>query len=368
MRKLFLLVLLLVVAACAGYTSPEKIKIAFDDIPYKTEKNLRIGYTLQTWEYEKEGFELQQIKVLDKDSMEELCVIEKENLPKIYKDPISPDPYFTFDTLTNYYLSIQLPIPLGKTPPKAVFHRLLFKKIADSSEVTVEGAAFSPRASESPMVISSPLKGKNMVFLNQSNNGYHFCVLIFTGGVIFRPERYAFDMIEPSDDLAELTSGDPAKNTSYFHYGKTIYAVADGVVGRIQDGLPENSGNAQDITFSTSAELPGNYLMQDLGGGKYAFYGHCIPGSFLVKEGDRIKEGDPIARLGNSGNSSGPHLHFQITDGPDFFMSNGQPFVLKQYTKTGEADTEGSSIVLQPNQYQTFTNAMMEVSTVFRVE
>lgn len=111
--------------------------------------------------------------------------------------------------------------------------------------------------------------------------------------------------------------------------------------------------------------------MQALGGGRYAFYAHCIPGSFLVKEGDRVKEGDPIALLGNSGNSNGPHLHFQITDGPDIFMSNGQPFVLKQYTKTGEARdwfTGDPNILLQPGQYENVSNAMMEVSTAFSVE
>ena len=130
-------------------------------------------------------------------------------------------------------------------------------------------------------------------------------------------------------------------NTSYFNYGSTLYAVADGVVVHVQDGLPENSGDAQDVKFKSTMELAGNFLVLDIGGGRYAYYCHCIPQSFLVRVGDRVKEGDPVALLGNSGNSTAPHLHFQITDGPAFFSSNGIPFVIKEYTKTGEVDESG---------------------------
>ncbi len=107
-----------------------------------------------------------------------------------------------------------------------------------------------------------------------------------------------------------------------------------------------------------ASPVRGSRLMLDLGGGHYACYAHCMPGSITVRPGDRVLEGDVIARLGNSGNSTAPHLHFHICDGPDFFWARGVPFVLEAYTKVGEAPG-----IITPR--HDVTQAMMEESTVF---
>ena len=112
-------------------------------------------------------------------------------------------------------------------------------------------------------------------------------------------------------------------------------------------GAPLHTPAAQDsfllLTRETSYKLPtppqmhnaGNYIIIDIGNQHYAMYAHGVKNSFLISAGDSVKEGQPIALLGNSGNSDAPHLHFQLCDGPDFFMSNGLPFVLKKFTRIG---------------------------------
>jgi hypothetical protein len=145
MRRLLTVVFILstiLVQACSSSDNPpdRPIQVIINDVPYTTEEYLRIGYTLKTWEYEKDGLELMGITVLDKATNEALLVIDKENLPKIYKDPLPTNPYFTWDTLTSYYISIQLPIPLDQAPPEKVFHSFLFMDTASGNPVTVEGA------------------------------------------------------------------------------------------------------------------------------------------------------------------------------------------------------------------------------------
>lgn len=70
----------------------------------------------------------------------------------------------------------------------------------------------------------------------------------------------------------------------------------------------------------------GNHLVLDLGEGTYAAYAHLQRGSLAVREGDRVQAGQLIARCGNSGNSTEPHLHFQLMDGPDPDTARGVPF------------------------------------------
>jgi len=335
---------------------PFRMEVFKNDIPFPTEKYLRIGYSIRTWEYAKDGLALQEIVILDNTSKVELMRIEKADLPKIHKNPIPANPYFENDIISSYYLSIQLPIPLNQVVPSSVGHRFIFLDTIHNQGVEVEGAVFSPRIDAHPIAISSPVKGTNWIFMNQSTNAYHYNTMFFIDGKIGTGEKYAFDNLQ-FNDSGEFYIGDPVKNDSYFNYLDTLYAVANGIIEVLQDGLPENDGNAQNITFNTAIELAGNHIIMNIGGGYYAFYAHCHPGSFLVQVGDSVKEGDPVALLGNSGNSTAPHLHFQICNSKEFFMTNGIPFVLKKYTKLGEYGEPPITPVV-------ISNSMMEEMTM----
>ncbi|MBU0474216.1 MAG: M23 family metallopeptidase [Bacteroidetes bacterium] len=342
-------------------TPVEKIEVVINDIPFQTEMYYRIPYTLKTWEWEKDGLKLQQIVVLDDNSKTELLTINQSELPFIFKDPLGQNPFVTYDNISNYYLSIQLPIPLAQAKPIKVSHSFMFRDTVQNKDVAVEGGSFSPRLSESPLVISSPVKGNNWAFINQSTMDYHFYMLFFIDGKIARGERFAFDNLKLNSEMTDILNGDPKVNESYFNYKDTLYAVANGTVISIKDGRPENNGDAHNVPLNTIDEYGGNYLILDIGGGRYAFYCHCVPNSFMVNTGDVIKEGDPIALLGNSGNSDVPHLHFQITDGTDVLFSNGLPFVLKKYTKVGDFGTGPTAPTI-------VTNAMMEQYSIVNFE
>src|SRR4051794_39339030 len=82
-----------------------------------------------------------------------------------------------------------------------------------------------------------------------------------------------------------------------------------------------------DACCSDNAGNPGgNHVILSLRNGHYAFYAHLQPGSIRVKPGDRVRRGQVLGLLGNSGNSNATHLHFHIMNGDSWFASEGLPF------------------------------------------
>jgi hypothetical protein len=225
----------------------------------------------------------------------------------------------------------------------------------------VEGAVFAPRLSEVPIVISSPIKGENLLFLNQSTDDYHFYVMFFLNGNLWRGERFAFDYVKLNPANMEFYSGDQYDNESYYCYRDTLYAVTNGTIHEMVMNQTENHGTQHDAPLPTRISYAGNYIIMKMDNGNYAFYAHCIPNSAMVTVGQTVTKGQPLALLGNSGNSDMAHLHFQVCDRPDFFYSIALPFVLDKWSAIG---TYGGTITA-PVQH---TNSMMEEMTIVTID
>ncbi|MBQ0982995.1 M23 family metallopeptidase [Streptomyces sp. F63] len=128
------------------------------------------------------------------------------------------------------------------------------------------------------------------------------------------------------------------RNGDFPAFGEPVRAVADGTVVRVRDGrrdhlgrtswpaLPYFFAEAMVRGCGTPAAVVGNHVVLDLGGGTYALYAHLRRRSVTVREGDRVSAGQRLAATGNSGNSTEPHLHFQLMDRPDPLEARGVPF------------------------------------------
>jgi len=185
-----------------------------------------------------------------------------------------------------------------------------------------------------PITIQSPLRGKNWSAANgPSNTSPHRRAVLPANGQPHIGQRYAIDWIQLGDDGNSFT-GDKHKNSSYHAWDQEIHAVADGKIVEVKDGLAENVPNSGKIAVTISSDtLAGNHIIQDLGDGHFAAYAHLRPGTLKVKVGDTVHAGDVIGRLGNTGNSSEPHLHFQVCDAPSFPDSEGLPFAIDKFTR-----------------------------------
>jgi len=198
-------------------------------------------------------------------------------------------------------------------------------------EQSVEGAAVAVSTAK-PIVLGPPLRGSDWFATNgPSNYSGHRRALIPVDGKARIAQRFAIDWLQVGPNATRFT-GDAKDNKSYRAYGNEVLAVADAVVTETKDGIPENvpglTSRAVPITLET---IGGNHIILDLGGGRFGFYAHLQPGSLRVKTGDRVRRGQVLALLGNSGNSTEPHLHFHVSDANSPLGSDGVPYVLDSF-------------------------------------
>ena len=229
-------------------------------------------------------------------------------------------------------LFLWVPIEGGATPA-AIRHRIVAVR-ADSLETAVPDTLWTgavPVGRVAP-VLASPLSGGPWVAVNgPGNTSGHRRTMIPLEGTTRIAQRFATDWIKLGPD-GRAWKGDSSSNANWYGYNEPLHAVADGRVTAVKDGIVENvplaPNRAVPITLET---VGGNHVIIDLGGGNFAFYAHLIPGSPTVKVGDQVKKGQVIGRLGNSGNSDAPHLHFHLGDANAPLGSEGIPWVFERF-------------------------------------
>jgi murein DD-endopeptidase len=228
----------------------------------------------------------------------------------------------------------------GASVPQSVLHRLTVELGSGDSvrTLTLDGAT-TPVTADA-VVIGPPLRGGVWLTANgPANESGHRRALIPVAGTPSIAQRFAIDYVRVGTDDKTFT-GDQLKNESYHAQGNDALAVANGTVVAVKDSIPENvpgiTSRAVPITLET---VGGNHVIIDIGGGKYAFYAHLQPGSLKVKVGDRVKRGQVIGLVGNSGNSTEPHLHFHISDGNSPLGSEGVPYRQESFEVVGKCRT-----------------------------
>jgi murein DD-endopeptidase MepM/ murein hydrolase activator NlpD len=163
--------------------------------------------------------------------------------------------------------------------------------------------------------------------------GPHRRALQAINGALRLGQRFAIDFSARLDADGRTHTGNPDQNTSYLNYGQPVLAVGAGTVVEAVDGLPDQIPNHPKPL--PTADLDGNHVILSLGQGIFAGYAHLRPGSVRVRPGQRVRAGQILGELGNSGASSGPHLHFQLMNGPSLLDADGLPFVLRQFNLDG---------------------------------
>jgi hypothetical protein len=229
----------------------------------------------------------------------------------------------------------QVPERLGHrvtyTIPDVFLAAIISSRTVDGPELVVD-----PRL---PTVLAPPLRGGGWL----NSNGCCFAMtphrlsrLVVDGAHWRKIETFAIDWIELRD--GKPFEGNGTRNEQWFGYGQELLAVAAGTVVSVRDGVPDQTPNTPPVGITTPRDFSGNHVVLQIAPDVWAAYAHLVPGSVEVEVGDRVTVGQRLGLLGNTGNSSAPHLHFQLCDGPDILTSNSLPYVFSGYTLSGTID------------------------------
>jgi hypothetical protein len=203
----------------------------------------------------------------------------------------------------------------------------------------VRGAA----SDREPVQLRSPVRGRWIAVNSPADK-------VPSHGTHELGQTYAIDLVYAPDPSAErrfVWTPIARRPQTYPAFGRPVTAPADGVVvaasGWQRDHWSRDSWPAlvyllvegmvfrsilSVLALSAGRFVIGNHVVLDLGDGVHAVFAHLRRGSVKVRKGDRIKAGDLLGEVGNSGNSSEPHLHFHLMDGPRPLTASGLPFAI----------------------------------------
>jgi murein DD-endopeptidase MepM/ murein hydrolase activator NlpD len=241
--------------------------------------------------------------------------------------------------------------------PRQLAHRVSARVAAAApgrQEMRESGGA-TPVAQRDVVVIGPPLRGERFISADSCcDASRHTRAALAVNGRVYVAQRFAVDW-EQLDAQGRIYAGAQSDPASYTIYGRDVLAVADAPVVAVIDGLPDQPPGKMPADIAIE-EADGNSIVLDLGGGRYALYAHLRAGSITVKAGDRVKRGQAIARVGNSGTLA-PHLHFHVMDSPLPLASSGLPYAIDAFTVTGaaagtqafdKAEADGTPLAITP--------------------
>jgi hypothetical protein len=232
-------------------------------------------------------------------------------------------------------LFVHVALPPNQTVPKSLGHRLSATlALPDQPARPFAATVGETSVTEQDVpVIGPPLLGEGYVAADGCCDSIrHVRALLPIDGRYALSQRFAIDW-EQLDGENRVVRGDFRKVESYTIFGKDVIAVTDGTVVAMRNDLAEQVPGALPPGLPID-QADGNFVVLDIGQGAFALFAHMQPGSVTVQPGVRVKRGDVLGKVGNTGNTQAPHLHFHVMDGPSPLVANGIPYVIDRFRLT----------------------------------
>ena len=263
-------------------------------------------------------------------------------------EPVEPLDSTTFPANGAAILFINLTFDKRRQIPDAINHRFTVNGVSPfsglASQFRYRAGAVEVSQARAP-VVTPPVDGKGWLVSDGCCTPLgHVTAMYGINGKLQAAERFAADYIQIGP-AGTVFSGERSDPRNWFGYGAKVRSMTAGVVSKAVDNLPDQVPG-QFPSGLPFAKFPGNQVVVADKRGFSSVYAHLVPGSVRVQAGDRVRAGQVIGRLGNTGASAAPHLHFHVVNGRAAARSDGYPFEFGSFKLAGQGirDQLGASL------------------------
>ncbi|WP_199098083.1 M23 family metallopeptidase [Dyella sp. ASV21] len=332
------------IARAQDALAPVEARVPFAPSPFVGSDGLtHLAYELHVTNYYGDSGPLKplSLSVFADDAKTPLLVMDAKALSQMAKPTGTEQKPVSIPPGKRTVFLVWITLPEGSKPPHVLRHRMPLE--TSKRTVTMLDGAPVQVSDARVLVIGAPLRGGR--WLAHEGPGaaqsHHWGSLVAVNGQLTIPQRYALDLVglDAAGHVMRAGVKDIQKSVyaDWIGYGTDVLAVADGVVRSARDGEQEHpplSPQPEPASLTTNG-LFGNYVVLEVSPGVFASYAHLQRGSLKVKPGDHVHRGDTLAKLGQSGNSAAPHLHFQLSNATTFEGSEGVPYVFDRFVFLG---------------------------------
>ena len=331
------------------------VRVAVEPTPFRgSDGRMHLAYELVVNDVPRNGARIDRIDVFaDSDAMPLLTYADSDLDQRVMRPDADPKVRYGRALPGGTTALIYVWITLGEdhTVPSVLRHSLRIST-AGGQQTAAADARVDVRAAP-PIAVGSPFRAGTWFSHNGpgQHRSAHWGSVLVDGRTARIPQRYAIDFIGV-DDNGRAVRGDfrTSSNDDWIGFGHDIRAALDGTVYAARDGILDNQPLVElpRPSSPSAADTYGNYVIVRTGDGTFVHYAHLQRNSVAVKVGEAVRRGHGLGRLGNSGNTNGAHLHFNITDGPEPAAAQGIPFVFDTVESRGST-TAANALGAEPS-------------------
>lgn len=354
--------LLLLIPSFARERGPRvEVTCPAPPIPVTMDKNKVLVYELHVTNFDMVPLTLKRVEIFaNEESSQPLVAVEDEKLSaamvRVGEAMMSSSGSSgaaqdtrTIDPGGRNVVFVWLELPVNRAVPSSLKHRMNFSSTPTGADkprdVTLQDFQVAVSHDSVP-VLGPPFRGGTWLAGDgPANDSDHRRSIFAIDGHIYSPERFAidWDKIGPNEDIRHDGT---TENQNWWGWGEPVLAVADGEITEVVDEFPDNTPRF--LPPVTLDNIAGNHIILQIGQNRFVTYAHLQRGSIKARTGSHVHRGEVLALLGNSGNTTGAHLHLQVTDRNSVLEAQGVPFLLADFTYLGPGSDYPEKQISQP--------------------